>query len=188
MRWDGLFADLEAQAAAFETAERAIEVDERARAEVAYLRLRDRLRPAVGLPVRIRSAAGASAAGTLTRVGSQWLLVDEPAGREAVVVIAAIISVSGLGRLSATPDSEGVVESRLGLTHVLRGVARNRSAVRIHLVDASILDGTIDRVGADFVELAAHAAGELRRRAAVRDVVLVAISAIVMVRRDGERV
>ncbi len=52
MRWDGLFADLEAQASALETAERAGEVDERVRSELARLPLIGRLHPAIGSLVR----------------------------------------------------------------------------------------------------------------------------------------
>jgi hypothetical protein len=51
MRWDALFADLEAQAEALERAERAAEVDERARIEVGALGLLERLRPAIGAGV-----------------------------------------------------------------------------------------------------------------------------------------
>jgi len=42
--------------------------------------------------------------------------------------------------------------------------------------------GTIDRVGADFIEVAVHAAWEPRRAAAVRSVALVPLDAIVLVR------
>ncbi len=44
------------------------------------------------------------------------------------------------------------------------------------------LTGTIDRVGADFLELAVHAAWEPRRAGSVRSVALVPLSAIVLVR------
>src|SRR6266536_4551293 len=123
MRWDGLFADLEAQAEALELAERAAEVDERARHEIGRIRLLDRLRPAVGVPVRLRCRGAVAVAGPLRRVGPDWLLVDEGGEREALVAIAAVLGVSGLGRLAAVPEGESVVESRLGLRHALRGIA-----------------------------------------------------------------
>jgi hypothetical protein len=182
-RWDALFADLETQAAALDIAERATEVEERTRIELGRIRLLDRLRPAVGAAVRLRCAGNGGVTGRLARVGPDWLLVLEPAGREAMVVTAAVLSVSGVGRLSAVPDSESVVESRLGLRHALRGISRDRSAVRISVLDGTAVDGTIDRLGADFIEVAQHPAGELRRPDQVRDVALVPLSAIAVVRR-----
>lgn len=183
MRWDGLFADLEAQAEALELAERAAEVDERARLEIGRIRLLDRLRPAVGRPVRLRCRGDVTIAGPLRRVGPDWLLIDEGGEREALVVTAAVLGVSGLDRLSGVPDTEGVVESRLGLRHALRGIARDRSAVRITDQSGTTVDGTVDRLGADYVELAEHPAGELRRRADVRDVVVLPLAALAVVRR-----
>lgn len=185
MRWDGLFADLEAQAAALEVAERSAEVEDRTRAEIGTLGLHERLRGAVDLAVRVRAAGGVAIAGTLSRVGPDWLLVDEGAGREALVAGAKIVSIRGLARYSATPDSAGLVESRLGLRHALRAIARDRSAVRIHLDDGTTVDATVDRVGADFVEVATHAAGEPRRRQEVRDSELLPLRALVAVRRAG---
>jgi hypothetical protein len=182
-RWEALFADLEGQAAVLDAAERAVEVEERTRIEAGRIRMLDRLRPAVAATVRLRCIGDDGVTGRLTRVGPDWLLVADEAGREAVAVTAAVLSLSGLSRLSAVPESESVVESRLGLRHVLRGIARDRSAVRISLIDGTAIDGTIDRLGADFVEVAQHAAGELRRRDQVRDVVLVPLSALAVVRR-----
>ena len=183
MRWEGLFADLEAQAEALELAERAAEIDERARAEIGRIRLLDRLRAAVGVPVRLRCLGGA-VAGVIRRVGPDWVLLDEGGDREAVVATAALLGVSGLTRLSAVPDTETTVESRLGLRHALRGIARDRSAVRITDRSGSTLDGTIDRLGADFIEVAEHAAGETRRWTYVREVVIVPLGAVAVVRRN----
>ena len=185
MRWDVLFADLEAQASALDTAQCAAEIEERARIELRRIRLQDRLRPARESAVRVRCLGGFAVTGTVTRVGAEWLLLDEGGNREALVVTATLISVSGLGRLSAAPDTEGVVESRLGLSHALRGIARDRSTAAVHLVEGTVADGTIDRIGADFVEVAAHAPGELRRRSEVRDVLVVPLSAVVAVRRQA---
>jgi hypothetical protein len=186
MRWDQLFADLEAQADAVALAERGAEADERARIELARVELVDRLAPAVGTVVRVRCPSGVLVGGTLTRVGAGWLLIDEPAQRQALVAVPAVVSVSGLGRLTAPAHSLGVVASRLGFAYALRAIARDRSGVRIDLVDGAALDGTVDRVGADFIELAIHAAGEARRRAEVREVLIVALGAVAVVRRDGE--
>ncbi|WP_375499757.1 hypothetical protein [uncultured Jatrophihabitans sp.] len=183
MRWDELFADLEAQASALARAERGGEVDERTRGEVGTLALLDRLRAALGAPVRLHVLGGLTLAGAVSRVGPDWLLVDEQDGREAVVVLARVLRVRGLARYSAVPDSMSVVESRLGLRHVLRGIARDRSATRVHLVDGTVLDATLDRIGADFVEVAMHAPGEARRRHEVREVEAVPLSAVAVVRR-----
>ncbi|MBN9621208.1 MAG: hypothetical protein J0H43_16000 [Actinobacteria bacterium] len=183
MRWDGLFADLEAQAVGLESAARAAEVDEHIRGEVARLSVRDRLRGAVGSRLRVGVLGGVPLVGELRRVGPDWLLLREVGPREALVAQVAVVSIGGLGRHSAAPNSMGVVESRLDLRHVLRGIARDRSVVRVQLVDGVTVDATIDRVGADFVEVAVHPAGEPRRRAAVRDVLLLPAAAIAAVRR-----
>ena len=184
MRWDALFDDLEAQAAVLAQAERAAEVEERARAEIGGLTTVDRLRVAVGTPLRLQLTGDTALAGRVTRVGPDWLLLDEGSGREAVVVAGHLLGVRGLGRYSAVPGSAGIVESRLGLRSALRGLARDRSPVRLHRLDGSALDATLDRVGADFVDVATHAAGEPRRRGEVRGVELVPIAAITALRRS----
>jgi hypothetical protein len=185
MRWDGLFADLEAQAEALANAERGAEIEERTRAEAGQLSLVDRLRPALGMPIKLRCLGGATLAGQVRQVGAEWLLLDEGSGREAAVVLGSVTSVAGLGRLSAVPNTMSQVESRLGVRHLLRAIARDRSVLRAQLLDGTIVDGTLDRVGADFVEIAAHAPGEVRRRGEVREVLLLAIGAIAVLRRDS---
>jgi hypothetical protein len=184
MRWEGLFADLEAQADALANAERGAQIEERTRYEAGRLGLVDRLRPALGLPLKLRCRGGVGLAGELRQVSLEWLLLDEVSGREAVVALSTVTSLAGLGRLSAAPNTMGVVESKLGLRHILRGVARDRSVLRVHLIDETVVDGTIDRVGSDFVEIAVHAAGEIRRQSEVREVLVVALSAIAAIRRD----
>ncbi len=183
MRWDELFADLEAQAAALARAELAGEVDERTRGEVGTLSLLDRVRAAVDTPLRWHVQGGLTITGAVTRVGPDWVLVDELDGREAVVVLAHVLRLRGLARYSAVPDSLGAVDSRLGLRHALRGIARDRSTARVHLIDGTVLDATLDRIGADFVEVATHAAGEVRRRGEVREIETVPLGAITAVRR-----
>ncbi len=184
MRWDQLFADLEAQSDALAVRERAGEVDELARAELSRVAMVDRLLPSVGTTVAVRTAGDVRVLGVVARVGPTWLLVDEGSGREAVIALAHVLTVSGLGRLSAAPDARSRVGSRLGLASVLRAVARDRSGVRLHLSDGSAVEGTVDRVGADHLEVAAHGIGELRRRTEVREVNVVPFTALSVLRRQ----
>jgi hypothetical protein len=183
MRWDDLFADLEAQASTLERNERSAEVEERVRAESGRLRLQDRFRGNIENAVSLRCAGALTIHGSVRRCGPDWLLIDEDAGGEAVVALDLVQAVSGLDRLSAPPDSEGEVARRLGIRSALRRVARDRAAVQVHLRDGSVATGTLDRVGSDFVELTLHAAGEPRRSGEVRGMLTIAMAALVAVRR-----
>jgi hypothetical protein len=183
MRWDELFDDLEAQLGAAEAAELASEVADRTRRLAAEVSLADRLRAARGRPVRLDVPGGPAVSGVLREVGADWLLVDDEAGREVLVVSSAVLAATGLPREHAPEVS--VVRRRLGLGSALRGVARDRSAVTLRLPDGTVLTGTIDRVGRDFLELAEHPVGEARRAGQVSGVRAVAFGAVVTVTRMG---
>jgi hypothetical protein len=188
MRWEALFADLEAQWDAAEAAELAAEVADRTRREAGYLRLIDRMRPAVGHPLRlfVLGSAGAEPGvltGRLLSLGVDWFLVEETAGTETVVPARSLLGVQGLAGSSAQPGHEGPLAARLDLRYLLRGVARDRSSCVLVLIDGSVVSGTLDRVGADFVELAEHAVGEYRRVRDARELRTVPIGAIALVRR-----
>lgn len=182
MRWDDLFRDLEAQLEAADTAELEAEVADRTRREGAALALVDRARAAAGGRVSVRALGVGPIEGVLRQVGSQWLLLDEDGGRQAVLPLAAVLSLTGLTVWSAVPGSGGQVFARLGLGSALRGIARDRAPVTVSLLDGSVLSGTLDRVGADFVELSTHAAGEVRRRERVTSVCAVPFAALALVR------
>jgi hypothetical protein len=186
MRWEGLFTDLEAQAVAMERSERAAEIEDRTRIEVGSIGLLERLRPALGTALQLRCVGEFSVSGILLRVATEWVLIDGGQGRETLVALGSVLSVAGLGRLSAAPGSGSTVESRLGLRHALRRIAGDRSVVQLSLCDASTIAGTIDRVGKDFVELTVHDAGELRRRGDVCQMQLVRLGALVALRRDSQ--
>lgn len=181
MRWRLLFDDLEAQAEAAHDAELAAEVADRTRREAALVRLRDRLAAAVGAPVTVHLPGGARVAGLLVDTGVDWLLLEEPGAGEVLVPLATLLGVTGVGATTAAPDASAVGR-RLDLRWALRGLARSRTAVRLVLVDGSVLPGTLDRVGADHVDLAEHGRDEPRRAAAVRQVRLVPLTALVAVR------
>jgi hypothetical protein len=180
-RWSALFADLEGQAAAQRALERSAEVDQRARAEVGALTVAARLRGSLGQLVVVQLGGGLTLSGRIGQTGPDWTLLTEDAAQEAVLLHRHLVSVRGLGRHADL--AAGVVESRLGARVVLRGIARDRSAVRIHLTTGAVVDGTIDRVGGDFMELAAHPLGEQRRRGEVREGDLIPLRAVVAVLR-----
>ena len=183
MRWSRLFADLESQADALVGAELEAELAERTRLETARLRLVDRLRAAEGHPIEARCAGAGPVHGRLDRVGADWLLLAETPEREALLPLASVLTIAGLGRWSGAPAGEGTVAARLGLRSALRGIARDRAPVQVVLADGSTVAGTVDRVGADFLELAEHAPGEPRRAAAVMRVRTVPLPGIGALRR-----
>lgn len=185
MRWDDLFRDLEAQLAAAGAAEMEAEVADRTRREAAQLTLLDRLRAATGRRVAVRVHGLGLVEGLLAEVGSQWLLLDEGAGREIVLPLTAVLSLSGLSAWTDVPGSAGQVFVRLGLGSALRAIARDRAPVSTWLVDGSVVSGTIDRVGGDFVEVSTHAAGEARRREDVTSVRTLPFVALAAVRSGG---
>jgi len=181
MRWARLFADLEAQLQAEEAGDLASEVASRTRHESGQLTMADRLRAAVGHPVRIRCAGVGDLAGKLQDVGAGWLLLDEGLGREVLVSLSAVGAVQGLSHLSMAA-SDTAVTRRLDLRYAIRGLTRDRSPLQVLLTSGETLTGTFDRVGSDFVELAEHLAGELRRPGEVRAVRVVSLPAIGAVR------
>ena len=178
MRWDALFADLEAQLDAGQAAELALEVADRQRAEQAGVALADRVRAHAGQGLRMWLRDGSTVEGTVGDAAAEWVVLhDGPA--QLLVPWAGVVSVAGLSRLVAPPA--GQVLARLGLRHALRALARDRVAVRLY-VERGELTGTIDRVGADHVDVAEHVPGESRRPGAVRAVRTVRTAALLAVR------
>lgn len=189
MRWDDLFADLELQWEATEAAELTAEVADRTRREAAYLRMLDRLRPAVGAEVRclLRGGPGPGAlsiTGRISALGVDWLLLGETGSTEVLVPQSSLLAVRGLTVVSAQPGHEGALGARLDLRHVLRGLVRDRSVCTVTLVGGTALTGTLLRVGADFLELAEHPLGEFVRRADVRSGWTVPFAGLAFIRRS----
>lgn len=183
MRWEELFADLESRAAEDSRAELAGEVADRTRREFGRVRLVDRLRPALGAPLIVRAQGAAVLVGRAVDVGADWLLVAEQDGRAALVPLAAVIALSGVGGRTEVPDTEGEVERRFDLRFALRGLVRDRTRVEVVLVDGTVVTGTFDRVAADHVDLAQHDPEKARRAASVQQVLLVPLAALAVVRR-----
>jgi hypothetical protein len=184
MRWDALFADLEAQASIAREAERAAEVSEQTRMVLGSITWQERVAALARTRVRLVCRGKLDLVGEIYRVGAGWLLLQDPNRREFVVPINAIEALSTRGESSRNPGSI-VGDSRLGLGHALRGLARDRSGVRVYCADGSIIDGTLDRVAADFIELARHPGAEFRRRDAVRETMCITWTAVSAIQRSS---
>jgi hypothetical protein len=180
MRWEALFADLEGEFAEAERQELDVELRDRERREAGMLRLVDRLAGAEAAEIAVH-VPGSVLTGQLRAVGADWLLMSAGPAREALVPLAAVLAVTGLTRQSRAPGAEGEVGARLRVAYALRALARDRAGVTIALRDGSQVSGTLDRVGADFVEVAEHPAGEARRAGAVSGVRTVPHAAICVV-------
>lgn len=177
MRWHRLFADLEAQADAEERLDGAARTADLQRAEMAGITHADRLRNARACEVALALQDGTRIAGVLTEVADEWLLLDV-AGREVVVPSAAVDVVDGL---PVRASQGGGVAARLGLGHVLRGLARDRAVVVVRTRGGS-LTGRIARVGRDHLDLEAAGLGDgdgrgLARSSSVRFAALLSVSA-----------
>jgi hypothetical protein len=177
MRWERLFDDLESR---LETQERALvdaDVADLVRAERAQLLARDRLRAHVGELLTWSLVSGeAPLTGRLLDVGADWLLVKTATG-DLLIPIGALQYVAGLSRLVA-PDG-GAVARRLGIGVILRRLARDRAVVSVRLRGDQWVTGTIDRVGADHVDVAVHPDDESRRSRAVLGVRCLLLPAVV---------
>ena len=158
MRWDLLFADLEAQLAAAQAQEVRAGLGELVRAERATTRLADRLRASIGLPVQVHVGAlpgepDATVAGDLLDLGGDWLLLTERTG-QALVPLRAVQAVVGLAPYTAPEDAS--VRARLGLGHALRALSRDRVEVAASTESRTHV-GRLDRVGADHLDVTAAA-------------------------------
>jgi hypothetical protein len=180
MRWELLFADLEALADATERAAFDADVADRARSERAQLQLADRLRAHVDAtaPLGFWLADGGRLAARLVDVGADWVLLED--GGPVVLPLGAVTGIEGLTR--AAGGDPGPLARTVRLTVVLRRLARDRATVRLSTIDRTAVVGTIDRVGADHLDLALHPQDEFRRAAAVRAVRVVPLAALVQVR------
>jgi hypothetical protein len=188
VRWDRLFDDLGAQFEAAADEDFAAEIADRTRRERALIGLAERFTTARGTAIDVTAAGAGPISGVLRRSGPGWLLLDLGAGREALVATTAVSTVRRLPTSAAITAATTLVAARLDLGHLLRAIARDRSPVSVTMRDAAILTGTIDRVGADYLDLAEHPPDVPRRPAEVTGVRTVALTALAIVSRGTDPV
>src|SRR3954453_3896639 len=178
VRWARLFDDLGGQIDAAEQADRGAEAAELRRLEWSRLTATDRLAGAVGSSVTLSIEGFGPLPGVVRQVGGGWVLV-QGAGAETLVAVSAVIAVTDL-RVGSGPPAKDPTRSP-GLGFVLRRLARDRAPVRVVVRTGETFAGTIDRVGADFLDVAEHRAARPRRAAAVQRVRTVPFAALAVV-------
>lgn len=180
MSWErelfGLLDDLEGQAGALFAAEREPEIADRAASQYREVELAGRLMASVDTDVRLDVAGPGALVGRLTRVGTGWCLLTSgetaSTGQEWVVRIGAVAAVQGAS-MRAVPPVAWSPLAGLGLGSALRRVSDSGERCLVHRVDGTRHEGTLERVGADFVEV--------RESSEAADVVLVAFAMLAAV-------
>ncbi|MEV7620365.1 hypothetical protein AB0N59_09495 [Microbacterium sp. NPDC089321] len=191
MEWEHLFDDLEGQLAAEWESERAALDAESERLRISKLTLHDRLRTmsARGARVVLELAGGECWDASLRVIGADWVGVSAGGDpRLRVAPLAAIESVgvdhgSLLASLASDAPDPGL-RGRMTVGFVLRDLARRRVPVTVGRRSGDPQHGTIDRAGADHLDLALHDASEARRMHSVRGFRSIPFSALSWVRLE----
>lgn len=192
MEWDHLFDDLEGQLAAEWESERAALDAESERLRISKLTLHDRLRSMTAGENRVllELTGGEHWDAVLRVMGADWVGVSSSGDpRLRLVPLSAVTTIGSdhgvlLSSLSPAHGEAGLRE-RMTFGFVLRDVARRRTPVTIGRADADPVQGTIDRAGADHLDLAVHDVGEPRRTRAVRGFRSIPFAALAWVRLES---
>lgn len=199
MRWERFFDDLEDQLASEWEAERAALDTEAERLRLSRVVLRERL---AALAKRDRATSsptfeftdGTILAAEVSGVGADWVGLEPATGRQGAV-IAPLSSIASVGmphpdllRSARPEETRSPLADRMTFGYALRDLVRRRTAVAVHLTNGKALSGTIDRAGADHLDIALHESGVPRRADAVTGFRVVAFTAVAWVRIDGQAV
>ena len=200
MRWDRFFEDLEDQLDSEWEAERAALDTEAERLRLSRIPIRDRLVALSGGGagggrsggVSVECADGTAVSGRVTRVGLDWFAVSAEAAGSAVVWIVPLATLVTLTLaaeevLSTVRDAHpgSALAQRMSLGFVLRDLVRRRVPVTVMLASGRGLSGTLDRAGADHLDIALHEVGAPRRAPEIRGFRVVPFTAIAAVRLDA---
>jgi hypothetical protein len=172
VRWDRFFEDLEDQLDSEWEAERAALDTEAERLRLSRVSLRERMVALVADPREHTThlLGGGVARGRTVRVGADWYAVvagEGPLGTATIVPLWAIADITTpadavLASVRGA-DPGPALSQRMGFGFVLRDLVRRRIAVSLQLADGQALAGTLDRAGADHLDLALHDPGAPRR-------------------------
>lgn len=167
MRWEALFADLDAQAAAERQAGFEAEVAATVALEWSRVPLMDRLRAHLGAEVALRLRGDTELRLWLNTVGADWL-AGTAGPQDWLVQGSAVLTVDGLKRLTKGEPSQA--RRKLSIASPLRALAASREVVSVLGEQGRLAEGLLAGVGLDFVDL--------RTSAGLRTVPLSAVLAV----------
>jgi len=196
VRWDRFFDDLEDQLASEWEAERAALDTEAERLRLSRVQLVERLtllasRESTPAVASFDFADGTTLRAQVTGVGADWAALVPAEGPSGAVIapLQALVSIgmphADLLRTARPAPARSALADRLTFGFVLRDLVRRRAGVAVHLVTGRALAGTIDRAGADHLDLALHEPGTPRRADAVTGYRVVPFSSIAWIRADA---
>jgi hypothetical protein len=111
----------------------------------------------------------------------EFLVLHDGDGSEHLIRYGPATSVALPAEPTTLQPAPAGAARRYRLSLALRELARRREPVRLELVDGGRVDGTIEAVGSDYLEIAEHDPGEARRRRAVRARRFLSLTAIAAV-------
>lgn len=160
-RWDRLFDDMAAQLRSDEAHARTGKMADATEEGFAEQELSHRLAGAVGQPVRIW-VGDELVEGFIDRVGKDWTVVRVGSGQPHLVLLTWVVRVRVGARVHAQP---GMFSAQ----SVLRQWARARYAVRVD-IGVAIIEGEVDAVASDYVQLLSQGVFDVVPLAAIRSV------------------
>ncbi|MGJ9373963.1 hypothetical protein [Nesterenkonia sp. CF4.4] len=184
MRWDALFADLETQLEAAQTAEFAAALADASRLEASRMEFADRLRGHQDRQLGLQVSGGQRLDVRVGTVGADWL-AGTIRQHSVLVPLSSIFAVDGMAR-AAVRSEPSAVRRRLGITAPLRRLARDRAPVSVFGAQGLLAAGLIAAAGRDFVEiLPLSAEGLLPRHGGARALRVVPLHAVSWFRSEG---
>lgn len=162
MRWDRLFADLEAESAEMareETEGLAADLRDEIWAEMSW-------RDLIGGQVVLEVSGMGQVAGEVAAINERLVRLRAGTGGHLV----ACAAVSGVLSTQRRADPPSRIDAAMGWGQALRRLRDDAGSVRLVLTDGRTFDGLIEAVGRDFVRLTAGSAS--------RTVVLDAIAVV----------
>lgn len=161
MNLEALFRDFEARLAAQQQQIMESDAKDTRISEFAHVTILDRLAGCAGQSVALKTNDDRLWRGELESVGFGWSQMRVDSG-SALIPVSAVLWWEGAGQYSE--KESGQTSRKLSFAFALRALARYKVEIRVYLAGGHELEGRLDRVGADFLEMRtspSHAKGSL---------------------------